>query len=87
MTYQEKKRWLLFTVPKPFAANKAAVSDRELISASAPPEYPIAIIGRAISLAGSANMKPQSTFPSIPKSLAKGSSTEAAVLSTVSSPI
>ena len=66
---------------KPFSEKRAAVSEREPIFERASPEYPMAMIGRAISFAGSEKIKPQRTFPSRPKSLAKGLSTAAKISS------
>ena len=71
---------------KPFAEKSAAVSEREPSSARPPPEYPIAIIGRAISFAGRERTNPERIFPSRPKILAKGSRKSAQILRIEASP-
>ena len=63
----------------PFSEKSKAASERLPSSERVPPEYPIAIIGRAISFAGRERMNPQRTFPSRPKIFATGLSTEAKI--------
>ena len=78
---------IAFFIPKPPFIKREAVSESVPSSESSPPEYPIAIIGRAISFAGRERINPERIVPSRPKSFAKGLRNEEKIPSTVFSPI